>query len=149
MPKKRLIDTNKYDGKKYTIGSLICSQTITEYNKSDEGKKAVSKRVKQKHAKNEIWDTAENRFWKSVDKRGEDDCWNIIGSSYKKEITIGKTKDKKFKRYTFHRFSLILHGIKSNKPCVVNVCKNKMCVNPKHLVYMTFAEIGQMTKEEY
>lgn len=146
MPKKRLIDGEKYDNKKYTMASLISAESITAYNKSNKGRKNVSNRLKKKHANNEIWDTAENRFWKSVDKRGEDDCWNIIGSSYKKEITIGKDTDREYKRYTFQRFSLVLHGIHSTKPCVVNVCKNKMCVNPKHLMYMTFKEIGEMTK---
>lgn len=71
------------------------------------------------------------RFWKKVDKKGPDDCWEWKGSKsssgYGHIIFEGKTTDA-------HRVSYILtHGEIPENLLVLHNCNNKTCVNPRHL----------------
>lgn len=70
------------------------------------------------------------RFWKKVDKRGPDECWNWRAA---KTNGYGAQKIKGF-HFVASRLSWIIHfgdipeGLKA-----LHKCDNPPCVNPEHL----------------
>jgi len=119
---------------KYSINSILTA----ERNKSDYMRDVARKNIKKVNKK--LWDTAEKRFWKIVDKKGKNDCW--YSKSYR--ISTGKKlSNGKLEYRTMQRFSLELHNKFSKKPCVVAKCGNNNCVNPNHLYYATTKEAGK------
>ncbi len=76
--------------------------------------------------------TPEERFWRQVNKKQNDLCWNWTGCCDSRGygvITINK------KMIKAHRFSYVLNKSKipEDKPCVCHMCNNPLCVNPSHL----------------
>lgn len=72
--------------------------------------------------------TMKERFWRQVEKRGEDECWIWLGANAQiRESNQGR-------KVPAHRYSYELH--KDLVPAGVDVrrnCENLKCVNPKHL----------------
>lgn len=119
---------------KYSLNSILTA----ERNKSDYMRNVARKNIKKVMQK--LWDTAENRFWKVVDKKDKNDCW--YSKSYR--ISTGKTLDNGKREFkSMQRFSLELHKKFSKKPCVIAKCGNNNCVNPNHLYYATKTEAGK------
>lgn len=78
------------------------------------------------------WLTPEQRFWKYVNKKSDDECWNWVGYIHYTGYGVIQINKKQIRA---HRFSWVLHNgtIPNETPCVLHRCDNSKCVNLGHL----------------
>ncbi len=79
-------------------------------------------------------------FWKHVDRRAEDECWNWLGT--KGRHGYGRLFNKFIRKsIQAHRFSYeALVGTIGDGLVIDHLCRNKSCVNPVHLEPVTQRE---------
>lgn len=81
---------------------------------------------------------ADERFWRKVDRRGVNDCWNWIGGIDRHGY--GQFSDTSKRSYRAHRFSYqLLVGNLCDDLVIDHLCRNRACVNPLHLEQVTLA----------
>lgn len=82
----------------------------------------------------EMRKTIEERFWEKVIKKGKDECWEWIGcksNGYGRFSVLAENG-------LVHRYSYKLHKGKIPKGLTIDhLCRNRQCVNPKHLEAVT------------
>ena len=79
------------------------------------------------------WDNFEERFWSNVDRCGDDECWNWLGSTRHKD-SYGVFQHNHIKLPATYYSLLICCGVDVPSGMrVFNTCGNSLCVNPNHL----------------
>ncbi len=78
-------------------------------------------------------------FWKKVDVKQSDECWNWIGAVNKDGYGRARFQGKSI---YVHRLSLIYQepNLEFGKKVVMHICDNPRCCNPKHLLLGTHAD---------
>ena len=84
--------------------------------------------------------TPEERFWAKVSKRGPDDCWEWVrGRGIEQDYgTFSPSSGKLVKAHRFS-YELIVGRIPAGLE-LDHLCRNRRCVNPKHLEPVTHIE---------
>lgn len=79
----------------------------------------------------EIKKVNKERFLSKIDKKSDDECWMWLGTV----ATGGYGRFQSYKnRYLAHRISYFIHHGHVDKNLLVDhICRNRLCVNPKHL----------------
>ena len=78
------------------------------------------------------------RFWARVDRKGDNDCWEIQSKSCGTHITVqigGKSVSASRLSYELH------HGPIPKGRRAGHMCRNSRCVNPRHLKAITQKEV--------
>jgi hypothetical protein len=78
--------------------------------------------------------TLEERFWKKVDKKSDNECWLWTGAKNQKGYGYIGAGSKNGKMLTAHRLSYQLaNNDLHDYDYVLHSCDNPSCVNPLHL----------------
>jgi len=73
----------------------------------------------------------QDRFWKKVDKRGPNDCWNWTAVKHERGYGHMEIQNKNYKT---HRLSWeFINGKIPDGLCCLHKCDNTSCCNPAHL----------------
>jgi hypothetical protein len=89
-----------------------------------------------------VAEPAEIRFWRAVDKKGDNECWEWMGARHYKGY--GEFAAKRMAKHKSHRFAwLLTYGEIPINLVVCHKCDNPPCCNPAHLFLGTTMENKQ------
>jgi hypothetical protein len=92
--------------------------------------------------------SANERFWKKVLIKTENECWNWLGAKHTNGYGVFSFNGKVIRA---HRFVILDNpsDIFNKQELVLHKCNNKLCCNPKHLYKGTYTDnLKQAQKEE-
>jgi hypothetical protein len=83
----------------------------------------------------------ETRFWTRVDKRGPTECWDWTGRTSNGYGEFGMKIKGRWRNAKAHRFAYeLLVGPIPEGLTLDHLCRNRRCVNPRHLEPVTNKE---------
>lgn len=89
----------------------------------------------------------EERFWRKVNKNGQDDCWEWTGAVSCSGYGVLQKGSRGQGIVRAHRLSLEIHkGKIPENALVLHSCDNKLCCNPSHL---SIGDYSRNIKEAY
>jgi superfamily II DNA or RNA helicase len=90
---------------------------------------------------------SQRRFWKKVDKRGDDECWHWTGGTNSRGYgSIGWGPKGKSVTWLSHRVAFVLAGGEIDPTKTISPrCRNKLCMNALHLEQITMKESSVRT----